>query len=87
MGLGAIYTGLTVSKGRIVEQNFDKYPLLRYDQCPEIETFILDSTAPPDGAGEAGLPTIAPAFANALFDLTGRRVRKLPMSSEDLVAG
>jgi len=84
MGLGAVYAGLTVSKGRIVEQNFDKYPLLRYDQCPEIETYILDSTAPPDGAGEAGLPTIAPSFANALFDLTGRRVRKLPMSAQDL---
>ena len=48
------------------------------DQCPEIETHILSSMAPPDGAGEAGLPTVAPAFANAVFDLTGKRLRKLP---------
>ena len=84
MGLGAVYSGLTVDQGRITEKNFDKYPLLRYDQCPEIVTHILDSTAPPDGAGEAGLPTIAPAFINAIFDLTGKRIRKLPIDMNAL---
>ncbi len=86
MGLGAVYAGLTVNNGRIVEQNFDRYPILKFNQCPEIETHILESTNAPDGAGEAGLPTIAPAFANAIFDLTGRRIRKLPMTQEDLKA-
>ena len=79
MGLGAAYTGLTVSKGAVSEQNFDTYPLLKMNQCPEIETFIVDSDAPPDGAGEAGLPTVAPALANAIFELTGKRIRKLPI--------
>ncbi|MBS1545301.1 MAG: xanthine dehydrogenase family protein molybdopterin-binding subunit, partial [Bacteroidetes bacterium] len=86
MGLGAVYAGLTVNNGRIAEQNFDRYPILKFNQCPEIETHILESTGAPDGAGEAGLPTIAPAFANAIFDLTGRRIRKLPMTQEDLKA-
>ena len=79
MGLGAVYTGLTVNKGAVVEQNFDTYPILKINQCPEIETFILDSDAPPDGAGESGLPTVAPAFVNAIFNLTGKRIRKLPI--------
>jgi len=79
MGLGAVYAGLTVNNGSIVEQNFDTYSLLKISQCPEIETFILDSDAPPDGAGEAGLPTVAPALVNAIYDLTGKRIRKLPI--------
>ena len=68
MGLGAAYSGLTVKNGAMAEQNFDTYPLLRMDQCPEIVTHILKSEAPPDGAGETGLPTVAPALANAIFD-------------------
>ena len=85
MGLGAVYTGLTVKNGAIAEQNFDTYPLLRINQCPEIETHILDSEAAPDGAGEAGLPTVAPALANAIFDLTGKRIRKLPIDMGSIV--
>lgn len=85
MGLGAVYSGLTVHGGAMVEQNFNTYPLLKIGQCPEIETHILDSDAPPDGAGEAGLPTVAPALANAIFDLTGKRIRKLPMDMDTLV--
>lgn len=79
MGLGAAYAGLTVKDGAMAEKNFDTYPLLTIKQTPEIITYILDSDAPPDGAGEAGLPTVAPALANAVFDLTGKRIRKLPM--------
>ena len=85
MGLGAVYAGLTVSRGAIVEQNFNSYSLLKMNQCPEIETHILDSEAPPDGAGEAGLPTVAPALANAIFDLTGKRLRKLPIDMNSIL--
>ncbi|MBK5278580.1 MAG: xanthine dehydrogenase family protein molybdopterin-binding subunit, partial [Bacteroidia bacterium] len=85
MALGAAYAGLTVKNGAIVEQNFNTYPMLKINQCPEIETFILDSEAPPDGAGEAGLPTVAPALANAIFDLTGKRIRKLPIDMDGIV--
>ena len=84
MGLGAVHAGLTIEKGAIVEQNFNTYPLPRMSQCPEIETYILDSDAPPDGAGEAGLPTVAPALANAIFALTGKRFRKLPIDLKSL---
>lgn len=83
MGLGAFYNGLTVQNGAIVEQNFNTYPILKINQCPEIATYILDSDAPPDGAGEAGLPTVAPALANAIYDLTGKRIRKLPANLAD----
>ena len=85
MGLGAVYSGLTINGGAVVEQNFNSYSLLKMNQCPEIETHILDSEAPPDGAGEAGLPTVAPALANALFDLTGKRIRKLPIDMDSVV--
>ncbi|MEQ8423135.1 MAG: xanthine dehydrogenase family protein molybdopterin-binding subunit, partial [Cyclobacteriaceae bacterium] len=85
MGLGAVYAGLTLKNGAIVEQNFNTYPLLKISQCPEIETHILKSNEPPDGAGEAGLPTVAPALANAIFDLTGKRLRKLPLDMGSIV--
>lgn len=85
MGLGAAYTGLTVKNGAMVEQNFHTYPLLKINQCPEIETHILQSEEAPDGAGEAGLPTVAPALANAIFDLTGKRIRKLPIDLNLLI--
>lgn len=85
MGLGAVYAGLTVKNGAMVEQNFNTYPLLKINQCPEIVTYILPSDAAPDGAGEAGLPTVAPALANAIFDLTGKRIRKLPIDLNAIV--
>lgn len=84
MGLGAAYAGLTIQQGAVVEQNFHTYPMLKIHQCPEIETYILPGDAPPDGAGEAGLPTVAPALANAIFDLTGKRIRKLPIKMDSL---
>lgn len=85
MGLGAVYTGLTVNNGAMVQQNFNTYPLLKINQCPEIVTYILPSEAAPDGAGESGLPTVAPALANAIFDLTGKRIRKLPIDMSTIV--
>ncbi len=84
MGLGAALYGLTIEKGAIAEQNWHQYPLLRINQCPEIETHILASEAEPDGAGESGLPTVAPALANAIYDLTGKRIRKLPLDLETI---
>ena len=84
MGLGAALYGLTIDKGAIVEQNWHQYPLLRIGQCPEIETYIVKSDAEPDGAGESGLPTVAPALANAIYDLTGKRIRRLPLDLEKL---
>ncbi|GJM29456.1 MAG: aldehyde oxidase [Cyclobacteriaceae bacterium] len=84
MGLGACYAGLNIEKGAIKQQNFNTYPLLRYGQCPEIITHIIESHDPPDGAGESGLPTVAPALVNAIFDLTGKRIRKLPLETSTI---
>jgi isoquinoline 1-oxidoreductase beta subunit len=54
--------------------------MLLLPECPEIEIIILPSEDAPEGAGEAGLPNVAPALANAIFDMTGKRPRSLPMS-------
>ena len=70
---------ITVEGGRVVEGNFDDFPLLTIDQMPRIETHILANHQPPGGMGEVGLPPLAPAVANALFDLTGTRIRRLPI--------
>ena len=80
MGLSATFHGLTVRGGKISEQNFDTYKLLRINECPEIEVHIIENTEAPQGVGEAALPTAAPALANAIFDLTKKRIRSLPFN-------
>ena len=84
MGLTAVYAGLRIKAGAIEQTNFDTYPLLSIGQTPEIVTHILKSDAAPDGAGETGLPTVAPALANAIFDLTGKRIRTLPFDTSKI---
>jgi len=84
---GAIVFGLTaalhgridIEQGRVQQSNFHDQPLLRMADCPVITTQVLPSTAPPEGVGEPGTPPIAPAVANALFALTGQRLRELPL--------
>jgi isoquinoline 1-oxidoreductase beta subunit len=75
----ALYGELTVEKGRVRQSNFHDYPVLRMDRVPAIEVHVVRSEALPTGAGEPGLPPVAPAVGNALFALTGKRVRKLPI--------
>ncbi len=80
-GLGAALLGeIELEKGRPVARNFQDYRQLRIDRMPEVEVHIVPSTFPPTGVGEPGVPPIAPAVANAWFQLTGRRVRRLPFS-------
>ena len=79
-GLSAALQGeITVEKGQVQQSNFDKYAPLRMRECPVIETDIIASTEHPGGIGETGVPTIAPAVANAVFALTGQRLRSLPL--------
>lgn len=81
MGLTATYkSGLTIAKGKVVEQNFDTYKMLRIEESPEIEVYVMDSNESPEGAGEPGLPPVAPALTNAIFDLTKKRIRSLPFN-------
>jgi len=75
----ALYGQVTVEGGRTAQKNFGDYRLLRIDQSPRIEVHFVASSAEPRGLGEPPLPPVAPAIANALFALTGRRVRKLPL--------
>jgi len=83
-GLGAILKSqLTLNQGRVVEGNFDGYDVLRINEMPKVEVHIVDSTAPPTGVGEPGVPPIGPAVANAFFKATGKRVRVLPFSSSE----
>ena len=75
----ALYGAVTFEHGRVQQSNFHDYPMLRIHEMPEVEVHIIDSDEPPSGVGEPGVPPIAPAVANALFALTGKRVRRLPI--------
>lgn len=78
-GLSAALRGeITVAKGAVVQGNFDDYEPLRMNEMPAVEVHLVPSREPPGGIGEPGLPPIAPAVGNALFALTGKRVRRLP---------
>jgi isoquinoline 1-oxidoreductase beta subunit len=70
---------ITIANGGAVQSNFHDYPLLRLDECPDIDVHIVTSAAAPGGVGEPGTPPIAPAVANAVFAATGKPVRRLPI--------
>ncbi|NSX03168.1 xanthine dehydrogenase family protein molybdopterin-binding subunit [Cupriavidus gilardii] len=79
-GLSAALHGrVTIERGAVRESNFHDYPALRMAEMPVIEVHVIDSGESPGGAGEPGTPPIAPAVANALFQLTGTRLRELPL--------
>ena len=79
-GLNAtLYGEITITGRRVQQSNFHDYPVLRMNAMPKIEVHIIQSDEQPTGIGEPGVPPIAPAITNALFNLTGRRVRKLPI--------
>jgi isoquinoline 1-oxidoreductase subunit beta len=80
MGLSAaIGEQITLDKGAVVQSNFSDYPILQMAAAPKIDVHFIDSGAPFGGLGEPGLPPVAPALANALFALNGKRIRQLPL--------
>ncbi|HEX6828583.1 MAG TPA: molybdopterin cofactor-binding domain-containing protein, partial [Burkholderiales bacterium] len=86
-GLAAALHGEITLKDGVVEQsNFHDYPLLRFQEMPKVEVHIVPSGANPTGVGEPGVPPIAPAVANALAAATGKRIRRLPISTAELKA-
>jgi isoquinoline 1-oxidoreductase beta subunit len=70
----------------VKQRNFHDYPMLRMNEMPEVEGHIIPSEERMGGVGEPGVPPIAPALANAIFAVTGKRVRQLPIRAEDLRA-
>jgi isoquinoline 1-oxidoreductase beta subunit len=70
---------ITLKDGQVEQSNFDTYRVLRIGEMPVVEVHIVASTENPSGVGEPGVPPLAPAVANALFQLTGKRVRRLPV--------
>ena len=82
----ALYGEITFEKGRVKQQNFNDYQVLRMNEMPVVETHIMQSEETMGGVGEPGTPPIAPAVANAIFALTGKRIRKLPIRGQDLAS-
>jgi isoquinoline 1-oxidoreductase beta subunit len=79
-GLSAVLRGeITLAKGAVVQGNFDDYQPVRIHEMPAVEVHLVPSREAPGGIGEPGLPPLAPAVANALFAVTGKRVRRLPI--------
>lgn len=75
---------ITVDRGRVVQSNFNDYAMIRMNEAPPIEVYLIPSTEAPTGIGEPTVPVIAPAISNAIFSATGKRVRRLPIRNEDL---
>lgn len=76
----ALYGKVDIHDGVVQQKNFPDYPMLRLAQAPLVQTHIVSSMRPPGGVGEPGVPPLAPAVGNALFFLTGRRLRALPLA-------
>lgn len=75
----ALYGEITLDKGRVQQSNFNTYRLLRMDEIPPIETYLVESTETPGGLGETGTAAAFSAIANAVFAASGKRIRRLPL--------
>jgi len=78
---GALYGEVTLKDGRVQQSNFSDYRVLRINESPVIEVHLVPSTEYPGGMGEPGTSAVMPAIANAVYAATGKRVRKLPIST------
>jgi len=85
MAIGAaIKHEIHFKDGMTVEKNFDTYSMPRIHEIPDIEVHIVDNDEKAGGVGEPGLPPLAPALCNAIFDLTNKRIRKLPFHLDEV---
>jgi isoquinoline 1-oxidoreductase beta subunit len=75
---------ITLEGGAAVQANYPDYPLIRIDEAPDVAVEIVDTGAPLGGVGEPGVPPLAGAVCNAVFQATGRRIRTLPLSDHGL---
>jgi isoquinoline 1-oxidoreductase beta subunit len=82
----AMFSEITVGNGVVNQSNFNDYQLVRMDTAVKhTNVYIMESDAPPSGVGEPGVPPFAPAFYNAIYAATGKRVREMPLSKTKLV--
>jgi isoquinoline 1-oxidoreductase subunit beta len=85
--LSAAMSGeITLKEGRVVQGNFDNYPMLTIAEMPKVEVHIVPSSLAPTGIGEPGVPPVAPAVANAIAAATGKFLSKMPFNTAELVA-
>lgn len=77
----ALHSAITFKDGLIEQSNFHDYPVLRINEMPAVDVYIVPSSDKPSGVGEPGVPVIAPAVANALAAATGKRLRTLPLGN------
>lgn len=84
-GLSAALKGaITIARGRVQQGNFNTYDVVRMDEMPRVDVVVMATDNNPGGIGEAAVPPIAPAVANAIFASTGKRIRRLPIQAADL---
>jgi isoquinoline 1-oxidoreductase beta subunit len=81
----ALFQELTFESGRLQQTNFHTFPVMRINECPEIQTHIVENNEKSGGIGEPGVPCAAPAIANAVFAVTGKRIRRLPIRLTEAV--
>jgi isoquinoline 1-oxidoreductase subunit beta len=83
-GLSAMKSAITIDRGRVQQGNFNNFTVLRIDEMPKVEVYIVESDKNPGGIGEASVPGILPAVCNAIFAATGKRIRRMPMAAENI---
>jgi isoquinoline 1-oxidoreductase beta subunit len=81
----ALFQELTFENGRLQQTNFHTFPVMRMNECPQIETHLVESNEKSGGIGEPGVPCAAPAIVNAIFAVTGKRIRRLPIRMTEAV--
>ncbi len=85
MGLtAAIKSDITFNQGQCDQSNYHNYQIMRYPESPEIKVYIMENDEKPGGVGEPGLPPVAPALANAIHNLTSKRIRTLPLDLNNI---
>jgi isoquinoline 1-oxidoreductase subunit beta len=81
----ALWGAVTLHSGRVQQRNFNDYRVLRLNEMPVLDVYVIPSDARPGGIGEAAVPPVAPALCNAIFAATGKRLRSLPIVAHRLV--